>query len=124
MVLRADPPQHLHPGEGVEAAVEPSSVGDRINVAADEQFLFAIAPQGGPKIPRRVFGNFHRKPVEALPQKFARLDPDRRKSHPLRAVLVAGQCAQCFEFFDCPPGIQGVGHDTIVHSRLGKKRTF
>ena len=117
MVLRADPPQHLHPGECVEATVEPSAVGNRIDVAANEQFLFTIAPQGGPKIPRRIVMHLDRKPLKTFAQKIPRRHPHRRERHPLCAVRIAGQRTQLLKFINCSFRGKRIAHAANVQGK-------
>ena len=90
-----DPPQHLDPGDDVEAAVEPAAVRHRVDVAAD-----AAAP--GPTRPGSVNHWFPASSISSvgarrgdlLAQPLPRPLPRLRPRDALRAVLVAGQLLQ------------------------------
>ena len=110
VVLCVDAAHDLDSCQRVEAAVEPSAVRHRIDVAAHEQLFLALTTQRRPEIPRSIIVDFHRQSIETLFQKLARRNPRRCKGDPLRAVRVAGQRAQFLELVDRSPGIQSAGH--------------
>ena len=108
-ILFADPPQNLHAGQHVQAAVEPAPVRHRVHVSADEQRPLAGAGQGRPEIPRGIRMGLDRQPRELRLQPGAGLHPHGRERHALRAVLVAGQGAQFLELGDGALGVQRHG---------------
>ena len=109
-VLRVDAAEDFDPGENVEAAVEPAAVGHGIQVAADEQSALGVAAQGGPEVARRVGVDFHGERGQGGAQVSAGGGPRRGEGDPLRAVFVAGQGMQFFEFGNGAGRGEEVGH--------------
>jgi hypothetical protein len=97
-VLRMDAAQDLEAGEDIEAAIEPAAVWHRIDVTANEQGGIGCAPQSRPGVAGLVVVHFHREVAGFFPQPRTRLRPSRRESDTLRAVFVAGQSTQFFQF--------------------------
>ena len=131
LVLGVDAAENFHPGQHVEAAVEPAAVGHRIHVAADQQRTLGFAAQGRPEIAGGIGVDFDGQRRELLPQPGARLDPLPREGDALRAVFVGGEAAQFLEFGHRPFRVQrsahaiesqGVEFALRLASRLGHRK--
>src|SRR5581483_2214094 len=92
--------QYLHPGEDVEAAVEPAAVRNRVDVAADQQRALGGSGQREPLVPRRVDLLDRPRPGDLVAQPRTRALPRLRPRDPLRTVLVAREPAQLLELGD------------------------
>ena len=95
-----DAPQHLGAGDDVQAAVEPTAVRDRVDVATDQDSAVRIAPQRPPVVPGRVALAFEREPVEQSGQPGAGGVPGLCPGDTLGAVLVARQRLQFAQLRD------------------------
>ena len=89
VILRVNSPQNLHPGERIQATIEPAAIRHRINMPADEERFLRFAAQGRPKISGFVAMRLRGNSGQLCPQPVPRSRPGLRKGHALRAVLVA-----------------------------------
>ncbi len=92
--------QHFERGQHSQAAVQPAAIGDRIEMAANQQGLLRFARQSDPAIPGGIVVILYRKAVQLGGEPFARLEPRIGPGHALRAVRVGGERAQFFQFGD------------------------
>jgi hypothetical protein len=104
--LLSDPAQDLEPREHVQAAVEPASVGDGVEMSAHQDCAVRVAGQRRPEIAGLVHFDLHRQVLELLPEPAAGEGPPLRPTNPLRAVRVAGQRVQLLQLDDRPSRIE------------------
>ena len=109
-----DTAQHFHPGEHVQAAVEPAAVGHGIHVPADQQFALGFAAQGRPGVARFVGFHLDGKLRQLFRQPVARGLPGIGKGDALRAVVVAGEPAQVFQFVNRALGLREPSEFPII----------
>jgi len=92
--------EHLHAGDDVERPVEPASVGDGVDVAADEKRPVGATGEGEPLVARLVNLLVDPQRGELRREPFAGPDPGVRPGDPLGAFLVAGELTQLFQLLD------------------------
>ena len=109
--LLGDPPQHLHPGHHVQAAVEPAAVRHRVDVPADQQRPVGLAREREPLVPGLV--DLLRGERALVAQPLARPLPGLGPGDALRAVLVAGQLLELAQLLDRAGGVER--HGATIH---------
>ena len=92
--LRRDASQHLEARQHVERAVEPPAVGDRVEVAADEELLRRASFERRPAVAGLVGLDGDGESGEVLGEPVTGARPDRRPAHALRAAVVAGEAGE------------------------------
>jgi hypothetical protein len=111
-VLRVDAPQDLHPGEHVEAAVQPAAVRHRVHVAADQERAVGLAGERRPGVPGGIVVDLDRERLELRAEPGPCPDPGVGEGHALGAVLVAGEFSQFLQLGDGALGVERV-HESL-----------
>jgi hypothetical protein len=102
-IARIDPAQDLHAGQDVEAAIEPSSVRDRVQMSAHEQRLGrwrrAASTRGCPPSSDMRFDGKRRRASSFKPG--SRGLPRLRERHSLGPVLIRCQAPELLQLGHC-----------------------
>ena len=94
VVVLCQAAQHLETGEDPEAAVQPSAVGDGVQMAAEDEGAIGFAAQRRPGVSRGIQVVLHRQLGQLALKPGARLEPGFAPGDALRPVIVRGERAK------------------------------
>ena len=101
--LLADAPQHLECRDNIKAAIQPTSVLDRVEVPAEQHRPTRRAAVGRPEVACFVSPDLDREQSELLEEPLAGAFPSRRPADPLGTVGTARQPVEITQLLDDTP---------------------